>query len=293
MITPVRRRKEHISPTPIHAIADKLAPEVRARFLLAVEQLRGRVNLADVTHYVEQRDADGVIATIRLSQFPHDLQPLIGTLRQIFQQAGTVAAEQLTVSLNVAIRFDEANPLAVAWARHYSAALVTELTDTTRAAVRSIVAEAVQAGQAPAVTARTIRSLIGLTERQALAVLKYEAELVADQRAAEVVAAMRDRYAAQLLTYRARVIARTETIKASAQGQLNLWKQAAQNGVLNPAKTQRVWVVTDDDRLDEAICAPMAEQAVDFNENFTTPDGDSIDSPPAHPGCRCAVVLNV
>jgi DNA recombination protein RmuC len=39
-------------------------------------------------------------------------------------------------------------------------------------------------------------------------------------------------------------IARTETIASSTNGQQELWRQAVDKGLLDPEKTQRVWIVS-------------------------------------------------
>ena len=119
-----------------------------------------------------------------------------------------------------------------------------------------------------------IRPLIGLTSRQAAAVLKLRT-------AKGVLAA--DRYAAQLLKHRALTIARTETIRASVDGQLAIWREAQRQGLL-PMNARKRWIVTPDDRLCPQ-CAPLKGVEVPLNSPF--PGG--VDGPPLHPNCRCAV----
>jgi hypothetical protein len=58
---------------------------------------------------------------------------------------------------------------------------------------------------------------------------------------------------------------------------------------------RKVWIVTQDDRLDTKVCEPMpfleANKHVAIDGVFTTGDGQQLATPPAHPNCRCAVGL--
>jgi SPP1 gp7 family putative phage head morphogenesis protein len=122
--------------------------------------------------------------------------------------------------------------------------------------------------------ARLIRPLIGLTQKQADAVFT---------RWLQKGDAAAGRYAAQLLRHRAQTIARTETIRASVDGQLAIWKAAQAQGLL-PNHARKRWIVTPDDRLCPR-CAPL--QGVEVQLHQTFPGG--VSGPPLHPNCRCAV----
>ena len=99
------------------------------------------------------------------------------------------------------------------------------------------------------------------------------------------------KYAKALERQRSLKIARTETLNASNGGQQTLWLEAKDAGYLDPDKTTREWLVTDDDRLDTNICEPMDGQERGLDESFTTGDGRSVDHPSAHPECRCSMRL--
>src|SRR5574340_724298 len=108
----------------------------------------------------------------------------------------------------------------------------------------------------------------------------------------EQIDAMVGRYFDRALNYRAKMIARTETLRASNAGAQELWRQAREQGLLRAENTRRVWIVTDDERL-----CPNCEEVPDMNEggvgldeDFDTPLGP-IQVPPLHPHCRCTVAL--
>ncbi len=201
-------------------------------------------------------------------------------------------------------RFDRTNPRAVEWARDRSSKLVREITRETRAAIRATIARAFEQGLPPRRAARLLRSVVGLTERQAGWVLDLE-EAIANGNPGTLVKAGKtrvripkgganssfiqrasDRYAQRLHRARTLLIARTETIAASNQGQIMLWSQAVQRGELK-SDTTREWITTPDDRLCP-YCMAMDGQTRGLEEQFNS-DLGSVDAPPLHPACRCAI----
>jgi len=97
------------------------------------------------------------------------------------------------------------------------------------------------------------------------------------------------RYGERLSRYRARMIARTETIAASNEGQRQLWLQAERDGLLQ-GNEAREWIFTPDKRSCP-ICSQMSGVLVPINKPFVLPTGVAVMGPPAHPQCRCSVGL--
>ena len=169
-------------------------------------------------------------------------------------------------------------------------------------------AEAFVDGIEPRVAARQIAEVIGLTPRDAEAVVALRAKLEAagpgtlvkagkvriripaDGIDAELIDLRVSQYAGRLLRARALNIARTETLAAANAGQTELWRAAETSGLLQPGAT-RVWLVTPDDRLCKE-CMEMDGQVRGLNQPFTSSGGAEIDSPPLHSSCRCATGLN-
>lgn len=199
--------------------------------------------------------------------------------------------------------FDKTNPKASSWAKNESAMLVTNVSAGTKQAIREIMYQAFEEGMPPRVAARLIRAEVGLTARQAMAVRKVREELTSAKGGELVkmgkmkvrvpegglpttrVIELTERYSARSLNYRARMIARTETMAASNEGQRQLWEQATGQGLLAGTEL-REWIITPDDRLC-VICEGVAGQTVGINEPFELPSGNVM-NPPAHPQCRCA-----
>jgi hypothetical protein len=188
----------------------------------------------------------------------------------------------------VSIGLQDANPEAVRWARAAAARLVRAVGTDVRAAIRALIAEALDAGIAPREVARRLRTMVGLLPAQVQAVASLRARLAAEGITAERVSARVARYTEAQHRLRAVRIARTELIGATNAGQQSLWDTAKQRGLL-PKDAEKVWIVTLDDALDQTICAPLQDVAVPVDESF--PGGYA--HPPAHPMCRCAIGLKV
>lgn len=148
-------------------------------------------------------------------------------------------------------KFNVTNRKAVTWAKEHAADLVSGVSKTTREGIRDLVESAF-------VEQFDVQDLADQIE-----------ELVGDNSRAEL-------------------IARTEVMRASNEGQQELWDQAVEAGFLS-GREQQEWIVTPDDRLCP-VCEPLDGQTVPVDGQFDV-DGDKIDGPPAHPNCRCTVGL--
>lgn len=226
---------------------------------------------------------------------------MISPLRLARVRAATQTAFR-TAQIDLA--FDQTNPEALRWARTRAARLVTEIDASTRAAIRRIIAMAFKEGIPPREAAQMIRPLVGHTERDVEALsAAWERLMKADggdlvkvgQRSYRVpsrwsktwVKRVYDKYADKLIANRALLIARTETIAASNEGQRQLWTQAQAEGLI--AQTaKRVWITTFDDR-ECPTCAGMDGQTRLIDEPFDAGPNGEVMSPPAHPACRCSM----
>jgi hypothetical protein len=130
---------------------------------------------------------------------------------------------------------------------------------------------------------------MGLNKQQEKALAAFQKKLQEED--ASNIEERVAKYAKALERRRSLNIARTETLNASNGGQQTLWLEAKDSGHLDPNKTDREWLVTEDDRLDVVQCEPMDGQKRSLEEPFTTGDGRSIMQPTAHPDCRCSMRL--
>jgi hypothetical protein len=273
------------------AVADRLEPEARQRFLAAVAQLRDTLDVDAIAQAVAAGDPLTAQMFGADHEFATDLEPLLDTMQRAFIEAGRLTATQLAAELGTALRFDVVDPQAAAFATQQVALLVTNVTQETQAAIRTVIGRAFTDGLTRREASALIKPMIGLTERQALSVFNYREGLVENGVGSARLDTLVGQYTARQLRLRAETIGRTELMAASNTAQHALWQQATDKGLLEEDRTNRKWLVTPDDRLCR-YCRAMEDQVVGLNEEFVSPlDGRRVLTPPLHPRCRCTVRL--
>lgn len=316
-----------ISPDPefqwLLDIADKADPKVRQAFLDAIARAKAGIDNQALQEAVASGDVNRVLQVLGVDQTlaPAFSASLGAPLEAAFIAAGQAAVTQaLPTGGELAMRFDISNPKATEFLRTYDLGLIRQITADTREGIRRIVGDAMAYGGHPYEQARQIRSLIGLTDRQAAAVSNFRNLLETKDREA-MTRALRDRrfdptldralgadaemdlsqeqidrqvgrYAERMLNNRAENIARTETVRAANAAQNAAWDQAADKGLLDRDSLRRQWLVTPDDRLC-IYCAEVPDMnpdGVGLGGYFETPLGP-VKYPPLHPQCRCVTVI--
>lgn len=266
----------------LQAKLDRLTPALRREVEAAFAALQRKVPVERLIDAIERGDlfALQVIA----ANLPASLRGATETLAQAF----ALGANAAKAALSTRLVFDAADPATAAIAARSSAALVTNVTAETRKAIRSVVSQAFRERITVRETAKLIKPMIGLTDRQALAVLKRRQTLINAGLKPAAISKDLARYTATLLKQRAEMIARTEIQRANTEGQLSAWRAARDQGLLS-ANLAKVWIVTPDDRLCPQ-CEPLDGQQAALDGTFETGIG-RVDGPPLHPLCRCALGL--
>ena len=272
-----------------HRIADKHAPKIRRAILNAIADAKKRVQLKPLM-------IQGLTA-IPFQEIENAWSDMfVSVLRDLVEESGKAQIPITPIKkahgdlARLGFRFDLTNPRAIAWIHQHAGELVLDLSGESMRAIQAIMVRSFQGEFTVAQQAQFIRDLIGLDERRATALdnFRREAFTVDPAKAERKV----NQYRQRLLKDRADTIARTESIRGSAQGQQELWTQMLEQGVLDDTARRR-WAVTPDSRLCP-ICSPMPSNprnTVRLDEPFETGDGRLVMIPPAHPRCRCSPVL--
>lgn len=203
------------------------------------------------------------------------------------------------------------NPMADgvrSWTENRAAEFVTNVTQTQIEGIRAVVQRAAGLEDMSVnELAKAIRPMVGLTSQASMAAMNYyetmRANGVSEKRALDRTI----RYAARKHRERAYLIARTEMAMAYNRGAHEGTKQAQDAGLIG--ECVKVWCTADDERVCKTICDPLdgTEWAMDDDimydytykrSGITTvrrinPNLDDTGAgkhPPAHPGCRCAVM---
>jgi len=217
--------------------------------------------------------------------------------RQAFRSA-VEALRGLPQGIGFSMSFDKSDPRAVSWARLRSGRMIAQITDEQLSMIRYIVANAIENGVTVPQAAKQISQQIGLHDRWQRAVdnrfaadfRRFLQEGVAPERATNMAQQAAAKYRAKLIRPRARNIARTEVMASQNYGTYLGWVEAGEKGLLNLSVTQKEWaagpsgwkgiMVCD-------VCAPLDGLKVKVTEPF--PNG--LLTPPAHPNCRCRMIL--
>ena len=273
----------------LHRIADEHADEFAEAFRNAVEATRDGLTLREMENAFEDGDLGGAEEAVDWHRYGVELLNLSPIIIATVMLAGQRSLDFLPDEVIANMRFDLTNPRSVDFIRQHTGELIQGLQDSSRLAVRDIIERSFQDGIPPRRAARHIRDVVGLTERQALAVDNLRRELVEQGVPIPEITRRTNQYADRLLADRAETIARTETIKAANVGQELLWQEAVENGLIDPARTRKEWITTPDDRLCE-FCEELDGVRVPLDGTFNSPLGP-VGEPTLHPRCRCAMRL--
>jgi len=244
----------------IHRVADSLTPDLRRKFLAALDTLKRQIPLDTLADLID-KGAVGDIGQL-IAGLDVEVRGLIEQVsRKAIQGVGDVTAA------GFGLDFALDNPAVLRWISGNADDFLIGFQGETRKAVTSIVRQGFIEGVAPKPMARQIRRVIGLSDRDSGAVDRFWRKLIDDTDDIPFADRQADRMRNRLLRNRAESVARTETIRAANQGQLLAWEQAADDNLIDPDTTRRVWIATEDDRLCP-ICAVLDGQEIGFTESF-------------------------
>lgn len=243
-----------------------------------VASLHAAIDEAEITRAVITRSHTALDHVLQAITFSPDLAtPTVAEAEREFARIAGGHGMRLS--------FDLRDPNFTTAVQEHEARLVREVTTETRRAIAAMIDRGYRNGTHTLDVAREIREAVGLTSRQAQAVLNYaDAQRKLGVRP-DVVADRAMRYAARMRTRRAQTIARTETARAQVQGRLQSYQQAADKGLFDVATAELVWSSVQTDPTE--ICAILDGERVPFGETFNGL------LPPAHPACRCSVHLDL
>lgn len=280
--------------TLLQSIADKMAPRMRKQYLDALKQVRSQVSVKELADAFRTGQYTIVERALKLDQtLPVAVKRSISDgVRSVFGDAGQVSVGLLPKAIQPLMRFDMMHPRTVDFLRSYELNLIENITKQTKEGVRQVIIDAFEKGRHPYESAEELKSIIGLNQKQATALRNYREMLIEEGHRGSGLKKLVSRYEDTLLDTRTKTIARTETMRAANAGYSELWQQAAAEGLIDPNKARRVWILTPDDKLCDHCRAVrnLNPKGVRMDEEFKTLDG-SVHAPPLHPNCRCVTVI--
>ena len=195
--------------------------------------------------------------------------------------------------------FNRIDQRSVDYAATRSSGLIVEIDESNRLAIRRVISEAFTNPYTAMQTAGRLRKIVGLHSRWADAVLKFDdanyVRLIGEGYKPDEARARADvltkRYRDKLIRRRAEMIARTEIQQAENFGRQAGWEAGYNVGYVDGA-SMKEWRTAP---LGSRYGAPCdrcqdvrgPEHRVPWNGTFS----NGFMFPPAHPHCRCTVVL--
>lgn len=273
--------------------------------------LRGRRSLEELARLIQDHRLDAILTTQELRE---SAMKLAETVSGVYNNAAVRAADSLS------LEWDTTNHWAAARMSSNSLRMVRELSDEQRDTIRQVLRDATAQGLSPLESARMMRGSIGLTKAQQTYVANYRQSLV-DGSVRALDYELRDRrydgpagrgdmtdaqidravsaYQGRLLDYRARTIARTESLRAVHMGTSDLWRKAVNDGSVDGDAVSRTWRTAHDTHVRDSHRGMDGQQRA-IDEAFETDDGVELMYPgdPDAPieetvQCRCAVVTRL
>lgn len=273
----------------VSALADALGTQVVEDLLQAFDQLRGQLDMQNLVAALERGDIDSAAAIIDQLKVDESLEDAKQSLKAAVLSVADEAARELGEVLGADLTFDMLNPAALQELEQFGAGMVTNVKPETIEGIRKVLVDAYAEGKSPSEVAREIRDSIGLTVRDAQQKVKLYQEWIDSGMSVAEANEKLEKWVAKKIKDRAETIATYELKYAGNRGQEMMWEAAAQNGLLDPDKTMRQWILTNDEHL----CALCSEMVGDrafarIGGPWDTPKGDVYTPQDIHVRCRCA-----
>jgi hypothetical protein len=295
-----------------------MKPIMRANLSRGIKSFQETVNLKDVMELIAEGQWTKISRElIDWTQFDTTLKRAIEEdFKKTLVKGGDAtipffkaAIRSIIPSIDeVAIPFSLDNPRIKIWLASHLAELKGKMELQSIQAIETVIEQNFRRGLPQRSLAKLIRGSIGLNEKQAIALSNYELGLMYKTRQATEngvtsyfleptgmaqpkIEQMVGGYSDRLIKERADMIASTETINAVNKGQLEVWEQASEAGLVNLQTTYKSWLTTPDDIACDA-CVELDGQEVMLDDNFHSDVLDmDIDAPALHPNCRCMMEI--
>ena len=242
----------------------------------------------------------------------------------VYGVAGRQATGLVDDALRITIGFDTVNSRAVRHLQAVRLRLISEITEQQREAISQSLIDGLTRGLNPRQQAIDVRRSIGLTAPQRRAVENYRLALergsadaldrqLRDRRSdrtvqrairegrplsARQIDSMVERYRSRTLRYRARVIARTESLRAVHAGADEGYRQILESASVDVAEIERTWNTARDERVRPTHVAASGQKR-GLDESFVVGGallrypGDSRGSARETVHCRCRVSVRI
>jgi hypothetical protein len=285
----VRRPKVTVTYKQLEAMGKQMGAATQVSLSNGITAFKKRIPKAKIAEAFATGDYMAVLGLIPWEKLDDDVAGVVGkSIGRTVDKAAGIQIGKLPPNVNKKLRFDAENPQIRTFLRNRTADLITRVSGDARTSVREVIASSFRVAQTPRALAERIKGSIGLLPAHEVALANYRAGLVEAGKSAKEVERLGDKYEADLIDYRAMMIARTETKAAMINGQLSVWRQGVHQGLIDRETATKEWVVSG---APCDICEDLDGTQVGLDDSFDV-GGDSVDGPPGHPNCMCSLELH-
>ena len=264
-----------------------MASSVRIKLKGGIKKFKDRIDKEEVYQAWLSGNYARVFDAVPWEQMPGDLEGYSEALLDAAGKSSLIAIEALPAPVIETLRYDTKNPDIKNLINDSTGRLVENIKEGTREFIADAVSRRFDEALSPRRVADIIKPSIGLNSRQVIALNNYRNMLEKKETPDSRIETLTDAYYDRLLDYRSVMIARTESQFAMNQGQLSVWKEATDQGLIDPTAKKR-WVV---DGNPCPQCEDLGEQEpIELDDSWDS-EGDTVDSPPLHPNCYCNMEL--
>ena len=161
----------------IEQLAASMEPALAKALLEMLTKLQAGVDLEAVAEALKAGDVGKVISLIAAVPDPVTESAVVEAVQDTVWAAGALAATNAGQFSSVIFQFNRLNPRLIDWLQGYSLGLIRQIKSDTKEAIRDKLITGMAAGDNPIKVAREIKTVVGLTRKQAKAVENYRKEL--------------------------------------------------------------------------------------------------------------------
>ena len=161
----------------IERLAAKMEPALAKALLDLLNKMQGGVDLEAVTAALKAGDVGRVISLIAAATDTVTETAVVNAVQDTVWAAGALAATNAGQFTSITFQFNRLNSRLIDWLQGYSLGLIKQIKSDTKEAIRDKLITGMTAGDNPIKVARDIKTVVGLTRKQAKAVENYRKEL--------------------------------------------------------------------------------------------------------------------
>lgn len=238
----------------------------------------------------ETGDYKAAMKAMPWDELPEHLQTAMDNITGVAGDGAWHSLEIMPADIRPEMRYDMSNPSIKLHAKNAGERIVQTLATDGRSLIAAEVARWFNEASGPNQVAERIRGSVGLLPAHARAVEKYRQSLIAKGLSPGRVRDAADAYAERLLTYRLRMIAKTETADALVAGRRSVWEGAIAQGLVGRGDVEKTWQM---DGNPCPVCISLNGKTVGFDQKFKNARGEVFDDPPTHPHCQCLLTYDI